>query len=285
MARELLISRQVEEMLGAFERAGIPSILLKGTAFWGWLYELGERSVSDIDVLVPESLLRSGAEVLLSLGYTRVINPGRPVSNDLYYNWAFSGSSRERHPVAVELHQHLIHRGRYDIDGDGLFLRAEGYTFGKAPAQRLSVEDCLLQLAIHRSVHACGFTSDRRNLDDACRLLERRTPDWRVVVERARAWKCSIPVWLFLDSLVEGRVPSAVLAELAPDGIRGALLRLALVKHDGIWMNRLTWLPPLVRSRAVLFPLLVEDPALLLGFAHRYLRQRLADLTQLPQGG
>jgi putative nucleotidyltransferase-like protein len=74
--RNSRIKSQATEVVDAFSRAGIASMLLKGAVF---LFEaaaedLGERMMLDLDVLVPERDLTRSISLLQELGYAAIGN-------------------------------------------------------------------------------------------------------------------------------------------------------------------------------------------------------------------
>jgi hypothetical protein len=70
--RVLILDRGTAEIVLAWRRAGVRSVLLKGPALTRWLYREGEfRGYSDIDLLVPDSDVVAAEEVLEGLGFER----------------------------------------------------------------------------------------------------------------------------------------------------------------------------------------------------------------------
>jgi hypothetical protein len=70
--RVLILDRGTAEIVLAWSRAGVRSVLLKGPALTRWLYREGEfRGYSDIDLLVPDSDVAAAEEVLEGLGFER----------------------------------------------------------------------------------------------------------------------------------------------------------------------------------------------------------------------
>lgn len=282
IARELLISHQVEELLGAFARAEITAILLKGTAFWGWLYGVGDRFVSDVDILVRERHMVAASDLLLTLGYRRKPIERRPHTADVHYNAAFCPQPG-MNQVLVEIHRHLTHPARHSIDEDGLFVRAVAGAFGAVPCWRLSVEDSLLHLAIHRSTHGYGFEPDPRNVEDGRRIIAIGTVDWTVLEARAREWGCTVVLWLLLSEVERGGseiVPRELISRIRPGWLRRRGLGSILTQHNGLNMFRWTRLPGLLRARALVYPLTQDDWWGCLKGIASYGNQRLRDYVQ-----
>lgn len=85
-ARALAVDAVTAEVVAAFQRAGIPSILLKGPSIARWLYPHGGRTYGDTDLLIGHSDIPAADDVLRSLGFA-----------DLLDGW----SEAEREPLEV----------------------------------------------------------------------------------------------------------------------------------------------------------------------------------------
>ena len=72
LGRTLGADRVTAEVVGAFGRAGIRSVLLKGPAIARWLYDDGAlRTYMDCDLLVPPDGFHRAEEILEELGFER----------------------------------------------------------------------------------------------------------------------------------------------------------------------------------------------------------------------
>jgi hypothetical protein len=70
--RMLVLDRGTAEIVVAWRRAGVQSVLLKGPALTRWLYREGEfRGYVDIDLLVPDSDVGAAEDVLEGLRFER----------------------------------------------------------------------------------------------------------------------------------------------------------------------------------------------------------------------
>jgi hypothetical protein len=70
--RTLVLDRATAEVVDAWRRADVPSVLLKGPAITRWLYRDAEfRGYADIDLLVPDREVGRAEEVLRTLGFER----------------------------------------------------------------------------------------------------------------------------------------------------------------------------------------------------------------------
>ncbi len=74
-AATLLVDAIAAEAVTALDRAGVPSVLLKGPAVAAWLYQPSEvRTYSDVDLLVPPRSLGAAERVLAALGFRYVFD-------------------------------------------------------------------------------------------------------------------------------------------------------------------------------------------------------------------
>jgi Uncharacterised nucleotidyltransferase len=101
--RVLTLDRGTAEIVHAWRRAGVRSVLLKGPALTNWLYREGEfRGYSDIDLLVPNPDVETAEDVLEALGFER--HGLEAIEGDWPHysrNWVRSDS------MNVDLHQTL----------------------------------------------------------------------------------------------------------------------------------------------------------------------------------
>ncbi|MCP4233303.1 MAG: nucleotidyltransferase family protein, partial [Aestuariibacter sp.] len=101
----------LEELLAAFEKEGIDSILLKGAAtFVDDLYGApGARYMGDLDILVPNDRIENGREILINLGYEVVPDEDMELtghSTDIRHH-QIQRYTKAGTPLAVELHFRL----------------------------------------------------------------------------------------------------------------------------------------------------------------------------------
>jgi hypothetical protein len=206
-------------------QAGVPTLYLKGSAFLDTLYpDLGERRMSDIDLLVPTDGRDRAHNVLLESGYARLDPPRhRRYSFARHYNWGYV--SRQTLSPMVELHVGFCNPERYCIDYQGVWERAVTYHAKARRVPTLSPEDSLLYAAIHAAKH--HFEVLPSWVEDVRRIIRGWRPDWTLVLELARAWRARTPLWLMLRlASVDGdTAPSEALEILRPGYRRETLLQ------------------------------------------------------------
>jgi hypothetical protein len=113
IASSLLAERRavlLGEITDALAGEGIGVILLKGVAYAGTIYaDPAERPMSDIDLLVPADSFDRASAVVRRLGYWHAGGAHQlaPTHHAVTY---------KRRDSALDLHRHLVHGGRTQID-------------------------------------------------------------------------------------------------------------------------------------------------------------------------
>ncbi|MCJ7544698.1 MAG: nucleotidyltransferase family protein, partial [Phycisphaerae bacterium] len=101
----LALRQQAREILQAFGQAGVPVLVLKGSDFADRLYpHPGLRTFTDVDLLIPQSALAAGREVMARLGY-------QPIVVAMKYELGYSEEVYRRPQRAagnVEVHTDLV---------------------------------------------------------------------------------------------------------------------------------------------------------------------------------
>jgi hypothetical protein len=239
----------------------------------------GERTGVDVDVLVHPRRFEAFAAALTARGFTRQVHPRHPVSAYAGKDWTFAAP---RGYIQVDLHRALAMVPWFDLGGEGPLARSIEYDSVDGPIRSLSPEDQVVFLAAHYATHV--FDLDDRHLTDVVRLLEQRSVDWGLVIERASAAHLLAALSLCAAGL-EGRgvaVPGALVAPVGSLGLRRRCLEQVVAVPE---LER-----RIPRSRAldvlVVLPLLSDRVAALPRFMARYMSHRVADWARArsPQG-
>jgi hypothetical protein len=191
--------------------AEIPVIGLKGITLLERVYtQLGQRSMHDVDLLIPHSKLEEAEAILEIRGYVCQDAPG-------LYGMSFAREFMGQLPyskgaMVIELHWHIVSHGWFRattaFDLDALWTRAVPAEIAGAPALRLCPEDEVLHLCYHTAVHhGLAHPHGYRDILGVLRV-EHDTLDWPTLAERARAWRVSVAVWAAL-SVARGRMQEA----------------------------------------------------------------------------
>ena len=181
-ALNLRIDAATAEVLRAFDRAQVRSLLLKGASVAQWLYGAeNPRSYLDCDLLVPESDLALAKELLSGLGFRpRVDEGGMP-------NWWREHSVawiRREDGVLVDLHRTIPGVG---VDSERLWLtlrpHVEKIEVAGLPVPTLSIPGRALQLALHAAHHGIEYGLPVDELERAIARVDDAT--WRAAAELA----------------------------------------------------------------------------------------------------
>ncbi len=207
------------QVVDAFDRAGIRTMLLKGTALTLLYYrDDGLRAMEDCDAMVPVERVAEAAQLLTDMGWTSH-PPRRPsqftgASHWFIHAWHFVNRSRQQ----IDLHWHLSPEccnARADAD---VWAHALPGEFKKRPIWTLAPADQLL----HVCVHGAGrfVTPSVRWVADAVTILNRagEAIDWTRLIELAARHRLVQPVeetLAYLHDRMRAPVPDSVLQTLA----------------------------------------------------------------------
>lgn len=199
--RGALALKQRAELLQILAEAGIPILLLKGSALGrAWYGDLSLRSFVDLDPLVPADRVEAARDALMSAGYVRMA-ADRTDSHDvpLY---------RPDSPCGIEIHHKIaaLGNGRF-LTYEALVDRAIAPEPENPDLRTLGPEDTLLHLCLHLLGHLQlteGWAL--RYLYDMERHVRRFQIDWvlfQQLAKEAGAWEGCRAV-LGLTTLVTG---------------------------------------------------------------------------------
>jgi Uncharacterised nucleotidyltransferase len=169
--RLLELDRGTAEIVLAWRRGGVRSVLLKGPAFARWLYREGEfRGYSDIDLLVPDSDVEAAEEILKGLGFER--HGLEAIEGDwprYSRNWVRSDS------MNVDLHQTLAGVGVSPTElWAALTQGLERMSVGGVDVDVLAPSARALVLALHTAKDGPRIAKARHDLGHA---IDRLPPD------------------------------------------------------------------------------------------------------------
>ncbi len=189
LARNMLLQDELGRILSAFNKEGIPVIVLKGAALLDTVYrDISLRPMSDLDILVrPEDLKRAEA-LVLRLDYVYVARQDNGNVNT--ENRHLPNLAHRKKGIPLELHQHIVNADDacyFDIAR--FWARAQPVRKNSAEALVFSPEDLLAHLSIK-------FLLDRRYqsmaaLGQLCDISEiinhyNGALDWDLIARTAR---------------------------------------------------------------------------------------------------
>jgi hypothetical protein len=238
-ARNALQVRELTQVLGILDRAGVPAIPLKGVALAELLYgAITLRVCSDIDVLVPRHGVSEAVGALRAGGYLPesqlwASTTERELVLDSDIEAVFRRRDHAAAPV-VDLHWDIARRWRGDGKAiDDLWSEAARATFWGVGAFRLSPEWELLYLATHAVRHRWRGL---KWLVDVHDYASARVVDWDRLAAKADGlgWGQALRLTLGLCRALFG---TAVPEHLAREAPRWALAQLH--GRDMAWKDAL----------------------------------------------
>ncbi len=149
----LHLTAEIDQICKLFAEQEIPTISLKGPTLAKRLYgDVSLRTSTDIDLLVPISLLKEAEELVVKLGYEKKYDIDT-VLNDWtwrHYNVIYI------HPIKktkLEIHWRLHPGPGKEPSFDELWSRRKTSTLTSLPIFYLSTEDLFLYLVYHGARH------------------------------------------------------------------------------------------------------------------------------------
>ena len=226
------LATELARVLKLFGEAGIPAIPLKGVALSESLYgDTSLRVCSDLDILVPRSLVARSFQVLLRNRYEARLPEETliriPLGNAIEY-----GFTRTDGPIGcrLELHWGMFCGSCNDERAAAeVWRESKPATFFGVTARQLSPEWELLYLAAHAARHRCEDLKWLADIHDAVSL---RPVDWERLSSAARrhGWDYALGLSLGPCGALMGTV-------LPPQCVRSAPCRGArrAAFHYGSW--------------------------------------------------
>lgn len=255
--------------------SGLEAILLKSSAFNGWLYpENAPRGAVDIDLWVPAESFDACCKLMTATHRPVLLDEARRATHEQLFERVFEPLAQNG--PTVEIHRGLTNPHLYRIDAHALLAASRPHPGYANPALRImSPIHNLLNLALHaaRDRDFAGY-----GLVDAHELWCQTDPPTEQLIAETRNWQCAGAVFLLLRNAAEHlRTP---LSTTLLDALRPAGWRLSMASRT----CRLTAdapRPPGERLAQLGANFALTDR---MGNAMRfqwdYLRMRLADLRQ-----
>jgi hypothetical protein len=238
----------LEDVLRRLTAAGVPVILLKGTALAETVYgDAALRPASDIDLLVRQVDMPTALNVLSSSGYQKA-------QADLYPGYVTTYGNQvtvvkvDGPKVPVELHWSLIRPPYYQrtISMDWFWQTSRPLYIGDVSTLILGPEAQLLHSCAHILQHGGCGKAKQIWLHDLAEMIHvhHARIDWDQLLVRAQAYDLVLPVQRALNRVSVGwntPVPPTVLARLralgpSRDEVRiHTVLTTARIRAQRIW--------------------------------------------------
>lgn len=262
--RDLFVQREMQRLLDSLHRAGVPALVIKGSALAYTVYEQPWlRPRTDTDLLIRESDVDRAALAFAECGYRRsdALTSGQLVSHQV----AFERTDEHDVHHVVDLHWKVVNPQMLAdaLPFDVLWSEAQQAPALGPAAMVPSLAASIALGNIHRLAHHQG--QDRLIwLVDFLKIAERcRQRDWTRLIELARSSRVA---GLCLDGLTQARsrlgaeFPEAVeraLSDAAPDEPSRVYLERTVRKRDVLVQDLATlssWRSRLRLIREHVFP-------------------------------
>jgi hypothetical protein len=223
------VQGEVLRVTAALDAAGIPSVPLKGASLMATLYpDVGLRTLSDIDLLVPRARARAAGQVLARAGYERCDSGLLLERSELFHHHVTFTRPGRVGAFHLELHHRLITSFLSRDDSEAVLARARRVAYGAGQVRRLAPEDEVFYCCAHLAVHVAE--PHLKWLVDLAELARREAIDWDVVVARARARGAGTALYEALrrvEAVLGVAAPAALGRVRPPRLVREAFARLA----------------------------------------------------------
>jgi hypothetical protein len=223
VARNMRITQTLKEITSLFAEHRIETILLKGAHLSYFIYEnIGQRTMSDIDLMVKESDLAKAERKLVEIGFETQRKFGIETESAIHHH--LPPLMKEGGNVPVELHWTLVYpNAPFTIDLKSIWEQSEEHSIGGSIVRVLSAPDLVLMLAIHCAYHD-RFDYGLKTLCDVDAIIKFCGTKliWEDLIARARSWKadrCLFIVLSLAKKHLDVIVPEAVLDKLEPENI------------------------------------------------------------------
>ncbi len=218
--RNILLFSSLRKILAALRESDIQALALKGVHLADFVYkDRALRPMGDIDLLIRRSDLERCVSVLGNIGF----HPSRRffIEDEISVHRDIP-ALQNREGVALEVHWNLVDPDSpVAINPEELWERAEHRTVDSMNILVLSLEDLLIHVCIHASLHH-RFASGLLHVCDMAEILSGygNVIDWGKVRRIAKKWNATRSLCLSLlltKNLLGSEVPQDVLDQCGPD--------------------------------------------------------------------
>jgi len=233
LARNMYLYAELRRILEVLHNNDVQVIFLKGAALAKTVYgDIGLRPMSDVDILVRRENLSNAVELLFQMGYS-LCNDQEAQNRNINVKELINAYSR--HVPALS---HLQGIQKLDIHWTipdspctiaGLWERAKTIKIDKTDVLVLSLEDLLLHLSLHTSVHHKFHDHGLKQLYDIAITMNRyhNEIDWDQLRLRAYEWRTEKYLYLTLRlsrEILGANVPERILSALKPKAFNEKIL-------------------------------------------------------------
>ena len=219
--------RKLEEMLIRFQRAGIPTLILKGAALAILHYrDMAVRPMSDFDILVPEEHAAQLVRQFVREGWVPDCIPASAPQTDYYFRFRHAVDLVHPQLGLVDLHWHVLLEATYR-GADSQFWE------GSVPVKVKSVLTRALNPAdqlLHTCLHGYPYNPmpSIRWIADAVTILRTSTIDWDRMLRMAGDLRVTVPCMdalAFLNREFDAGVPEETISRMVARRVGGSETR------------------------------------------------------------
>jgi hypothetical protein len=218
--RNLLLARELLELLDLIESNGIRTIAFKGPTLAVVAYgNLALRDFADLDVIVHREDVLKAKELLIALGYRPQHQLTRAQEEAFLHYEREHTFSHAANGTLVELHWEVTWRAfSFALNGESLWRHLERVPLGGGTVLTFSPTDTLLVLCVHGAIHLwwrLGWI-----YDVAWLLQTNKELDWERLEQQATAQsgRRMLHLGLFLaNDLLGANIPAEVLHRTQAD--------------------------------------------------------------------
>ena len=230
LARNILLGREIKNILTAFERKEIPALVLRGLLLAETIYKnIALRPVADLYFLVPREHVSQVAKTLLELGFeSRWPGPmPRGNSTELWFVKQTPGERRHLRTLIVDIHQDITSSIRFKTT---VKIRAEQVIMDARPVRIQGIKTLAMvpeDLILHLTLRHCFERIIR--LCDIAEVLKAKRNEvrWEFLLEKAKENRIATNMYYTLchaQRFLQTPVPREILEKLRPSWLRKTLL-------------------------------------------------------------
>jgi hypothetical protein len=206
--RNLLYSKEFNEIVLNFNNANIRTIPLKGIEFLHSIYahNIGLRRLSDIDILVEKENVPRAEKILLDIGCERKKTSFRNSRRNFH---AIFLHNRGMQPIVIELHWDVdFSDSPFNINIEEFWERSQEITSGKFNCHGFSIEDNIIFNCFHIVREVKKGPDEFFALKHFCDIAKIITQagnkiNWDCIIKRTQEYNVIRPVFFILVLIKE----------------------------------------------------------------------------------
>ena len=219
VARNLLLSSELNTLMRSFADAGIESLPFKGPALAVMAYgDLSLRRFVDLDVIVKKEDVFRAREILINAGYKSSLKLDDDQQSALLHTQHCIQFRRDNGRIIFELHWNVASDlFAAPVSAKDFWERLIEIELSGQTVKSFSANDLLFALCVHGSRHIwerlCWIC-------DVAELIQREQFNWTALLERAVKTDCERMFYLGLylaEQLLGTQLPSEVRSKIQTD--------------------------------------------------------------------